>query len=148
MSRKSKVRIIIEKGALSLHNKQGNVTKEYHIRSPTMERRGVLDSIIRQKKGGAYGIHKALVARRTLGKNRLSEDQKTRITSDINYIKRKYYDTDKWNLIKNKTASPYKSTRKVRKSNSHPKSIPQVKVTYVQCDSDSGSDSDSDDEWF
>jgi len=89
------VKIPIKKGALSVHNSKGQVM-DYHISSPVTTRRKILNQVVANKKGDAIGVYRALLARRTLGKNRLNEHQLSVLTADANYIKKKYYGKSHW----------------------------------------------------
>lgn len=97
MSRVSgKVTIPITRGSLALHDQNGKITEEYHIRTPEKARRALLRQLVLQHKGNARATFRALIARRTLGKNRLTESQKGVLTSDADYVKRTWYNTPNW----------------------------------------------------
>lgn len=89
------VKIPIQKGALSIHDSKGRVV-DYHISTPEPARRRILNKIVDNKNGDAIGVYRALLARRTLGKNRLNEHQLSVLTADANYIKNKYYNSSRW----------------------------------------------------
>ena len=89
------VKIPIQKGALSIHDSKGRVV-DYHISTPEPARRRILNKIVDNKNGDAIGVYRALLARRTLGKNRLNEHQLSVLTADANYIKKKYYNSSRW----------------------------------------------------
>lgn len=97
-SQAMQVRIPVTKGAFTVKDRQGRVQQEYHLVMSTPERRKILDILARQKKGkgNIVGLWKGLLARRTLGKNRLSEKQKRAFTEDMNYLKQKYGDSPDW----------------------------------------------------
>lgn len=97
-SRAMQVRIPVNKGAFTVKDRQGRVQREYHLVMTTPERRKILDILARQKKGkgNIVGLWKGLLARRTLGKNRLSDKQKRAFTEDMNYLKQKYGDSPDW----------------------------------------------------
>jgi hypothetical protein len=92
------VRIPVTKGTFTVKDRQGRVQKEYHLIMTTPERRKILDILARQKKGkgNIVGLWKGLLARRTLGKNRLSEKQKRAFTEDMKYLKEKYGNSPDW----------------------------------------------------
>lgn len=96
MPPKSKVRIPLTRGSLAVHDKKGQVIHEYHIRDSNITRHRVLNQIVQHRQGDAIGVYRALLARRTLGKHRLSTQFKDTLTKDANYIKKKYYDTKLW----------------------------------------------------
>jgi hypothetical protein len=100
-SRAMQVRIPVTKGAFKVKN------KEYHLVMTTPERRKILDILARQKKGkgNIVGLWKGLLARRTLGKNRLSDKQKRAFTEDMNYLRQKYGSSPDW--LKKKASSAY-----------------------------------------
>lgn len=92
------VRIPVTKGAFTVHDKNGKVKKAYHLTLSTAERHKILDTLAHQKKGkgNIIGLWRGLLARRTLGKNRLSEKQKKAFTDDMKYLKDKYGDSKDW----------------------------------------------------
>ena len=100
---KSKVRIPIQKGALALND------KDYHIKNSITARRKILNGIITEH-GDAINVFRALLARRTLGKNRLSPTQIETLTKDMAYIKKKYYGTALWSAKKKKKSSSYEDS--------------------------------------
>jgi len=144
----TKVRIPIQKGGLAQHDKNGKIVQNYHISEPESVRRALLDKIVKRKRGGAYALHKALVVRRTLGKNRLSEFQKSVLTGDMVYLKNKYHGTTKWTLgnsqVSKKTIVKPVKKSKVSKSKSNQKKKQDRYVAKSEDSSSSESDSDSD----
>jgi hypothetical protein len=126
------VRIPVTRGAFTLHDKNGKVKKAYHLTLPTAERHKLLDALARQKKGkgNIIGLYRGLLARRTLGKNRLSEKQKRIFTEDMTYLKDKYKNSKDWPA--KKASRAYSDTGTDRYD------------SESESDSDSNSDSDSD----
>ncbi len=86
-SKKSKVRIPVTKGSLCIDQQK---KKCYKLKKTARERRSIIRHLIEKQGRTPLQIFRALVARRTLGKNRWSEEQKSTITSDINYIRKKW----------------------------------------------------------
>jgi len=109
------VKIPMKKGALSVPN------GDYHISSPVSTRRKILNQVVAKKKGDAIGVYRALLARRTLGKNRLNEHQLSVLTSDANYIKKKYYGKSNW--AKSEAYSVMKPQKSVSKKSKTKKVI-------------------------
>ena len=95
-SKKPKIRIPIQRGSLAVKDSQGNIVEDYHIRDGLKQRHKVLNKVVEQKHGDAIGVYRALSARRTLGKNRLSEEQKMILTNDMEFVKSRYYNTALW----------------------------------------------------
>jgi hypothetical protein len=94
--KKSSVRIPIDRGALAWFDAKNGEIVDYHISTPTKKRRALLRRLVTDKNMDALTVFRAIIARRTLGKNRLSEQQISTLTSDADYVKKKYYNTDFW----------------------------------------------------
>lgn len=106
----SSVKIHIQKGSLSVPDSNGKKL-DYHISSPIQLRHKILNKIVKTKNGDAIGVYRALLARRTLGKNRLRGEQINTLTDDANYVKQKYYYTKNWAKNPEKHALPLASRR-------------------------------------
>jgi hypothetical protein len=92
---KTKVLINISPGVMKLPGKNGSPDIEYHIHYTQRKRRTILNKLITEKT--ALKIYRTLLARRTLGKTKLSPEQKNTLTQDAKYIKDKYYGKNLWN---------------------------------------------------
>jgi hypothetical protein len=90
-------KIHITPGAMKLPGKNGSPDIEYHIHYTQRKRRTILNKLITEKKETALKIYRTLLARRTLGKTKLSPEQKITLTQDAKYIKDKYYGKHIWN---------------------------------------------------
>jgi len=82
----------LRKGGLTLQKpvtyQKGQAVKSettYHISLPMKARRIILRALI-DERGDMLSIHRALVARRTLGKNRLNATLMKNITKDIEWL--------------------------------------------------------------
>lgn len=107
----SQVRIPLRKNGLALMDASGQVEKHYsYTKQGQRERRSILAELIRRKQGGALTVMRALVARRTLGKNRMEEKSWQRISSDIEWVKKKYENTDQWSIAKESASYASKSS--------------------------------------
>ncbi len=94
---KSKVKIPVQKGGLAFRNKKGLVTSEYHVHTDQAARRRLLTKLITSGQRSALAVQRALVARRTLIKNSISHKDFETMTSDIEFVKKKFYDSALWN---------------------------------------------------
>lgn len=90
-----RVHIPVTKGSLSYQRNDERVG--YHIADSVRKRHAVLNGLIREASKDALMIHRALVARRTLGKNRFTDEQIARLTDDIEYIAKRYKGSEHWN---------------------------------------------------
>ena len=92
--------IKITKGALTYVNPKTKKEMGYHIHLSEPRRRMILRGILKHPHGAnpknGRKIQQALIARRTLGKNRLSEEQKHVLTQDAAYIKKVAQKLDLW----------------------------------------------------
>jgi len=94
----SAVKIRVTSGSFALSDKNGKVKKSYHLHLPTKERHKILDALAKEKKGkgNIVGLFRGLLARRTLCKNKLSVAQKQIYTQDMEYLKKKYQNSEDW----------------------------------------------------
>lgn len=97
-SYKSAAKIKIRQGGLSFVDQQQKKV-HYRLKYTAKERRDILDQVVYQH-GKALSIYRGLIARRTMGKNKLSKEQLNIYTSDANYIKKKYHGTEFWQTCK------------------------------------------------
>lgn len=93
---RSTVRIHLKKGGLARFDRAGNVVEEYHLHYQEKKRHSILQRVVADRQGNALAVFRRLIALRTLGKHRLSDEQKNLLTRDAEFIKRKYYGTSYW----------------------------------------------------
>jgi len=102
------VRIPIRKHGLALMDDTGQIQANYsYTKQGTKERRRILAALIQRKKGGSLSVMRALVARRTLGKNRMSSKAWANISSDIEWVKKINESVPQWTLKPNRTHEEY-----------------------------------------
>lgn len=83
------VRIPIRKGGLAVTLSNGQ-TVGYHTTLGKINRRRILKRVIDEKAGGALAVFRALVARRTLGKNRMAPEKLKVLTEDAAWVKKHF----------------------------------------------------------
>ncbi len=89
----ARVKIPVRRGALDL--KDGSHYSYKHMGE--RKRRTHLRAWVEQdQRGWALSLFRALGARRTLGQNRMTQSEYARLTSDMDYVKRKYQGTKWW----------------------------------------------------